>query len=177
MERTCTENDVKKAYKKLALALHPDKNGAPGADEAFKMVSKAFQVLSDAEMRASFDSNPSIDPTQRGGGMSSRGGGFPAGFSNGGRFNGEINPEDLFNMFFGGGMGGGGGFGGEANGKCHPSEILARLTPLQCSLLVVQGASQRTTEDRDADPEPQPQTRNIIQWSLSSLSYYWCSLP
>ncbi|ORX38941.1 hypothetical protein BD324DRAFT_617944 [Kockovaella imperatae] len=118
LERTCTENDVKKAYKKLALVLHPDKNGAPGADEAFKMVSKAFQVLSDADMRASFDANPSVDPTSRGGGggggMYSRGGGgFPPGFGGaGGGFQGELNPEDLFNMFFGGG---GGGFGQGAN--------------------------------------------------------------
>ncbi|ORY29134.1 hypothetical protein BCR39DRAFT_532765 [Naematelia encephala] len=109
VERTCTENDVKKAYKKLALALHPDKNGAPGADEAFKMVSKAFQVLSDADLRAAFDSNPNVDPTQRNAGMSRGGGGGGGGMQgfNGG-FQGDINPEDLFNMFFGGG---GGGFG------------------------------------------------------------------
>ncbi|RSH95419.1 hypothetical protein EHS25_000509 [Saitozyma podzolica] len=113
VERTCTENDVKKAYKKLALALHPDKNGAPGADEAFKMVSKAFQVLSDTNLRAAFDSNPNSDPTQRGGGVPSRGGGgMHPGFGNGGMYT-EVNPEDLFNAFFGGGMGGGSPFGGQ----------------------------------------------------------------
>ncbi|WVQ81601.1 hypothetical protein IAT38_003725 [Cryptococcus sp. DSM 104549] len=119
VEKTCEENDVKRAYKKLALALHPDKNGAPGADEAFKMVSKAFQVLSDGNLRAAYDSNPSHDPTQRGGGVpSSRGGGgmgMHPGFGGGGAYQTEINPEDLFNMFFGGGPGFGGGntpFGG-----------------------------------------------------------------
>lgn len=83
------------------------------------MVSKAFQVLSDNDLRAAFDSNPTYDPTQRnpgggGGGMRSnfarRGGG-------GGMYADELNPEDLFNMFFGGG--GGGGFGGNQFGNAN----------------------------------------------------------
>ncbi|KAG8861438.1 hypothetical protein FRB96_002887 [Tulasnella sp. 330] len=114
--KECEENDVKKAYRKLALLLHPDKNGAPGADEAFKLVSKAFQILSDPQKRAAYDANPGFDPEQRGGGG---GGGFGPGMSEmftgrgggGGyyRSDGELSPEDLFNMFFGG-AGGGGGF-------------------------------------------------------------------
>ncbi|KAL4062604.1 hypothetical protein J3A83DRAFT_4310586 [Scleroderma citrinum] len=106
VKRDCEEVEIKKAYRKLALALHPDKNGAPGADEAFKMVSKAFQVLSDPQKRAAFDQHGS-DPESRFGGMSSgRSPGFsPATYAN---FEGEMNPEDLFNMFFGGGMNGGG---------------------------------------------------------------------
>ncbi|CAK9786787.1 DnaJ-domain-containing protein [Cutaneotrichosporon oleaginosum] len=120
VEKSCSENDVKRAYKKLALALHPDKNSAPGADEAFKMVSKAFQVLSDKGLREVYDMNPTVDPTQRGGGGG--GGGMARGFPGGGGmrfqthpgFQQDINPEDLFNMFFGGGMdqGFGGPFGG-----------------------------------------------------------------
>ncbi|KAG9018375.1 hypothetical protein FRB93_000078 [Tulasnella sp. JGI-2019a] len=116
LEKGCEENDVKKAYRKLALLLHPDKNGAPGADEAFKLVSKAFQILSDPQKRAVYDANPGFDPEQRGGGG---GGGFGPGMSEmfagrgggGGhyRMDGELSPEDLFNMFFGGA--GGGGFG------------------------------------------------------------------
>ncbi|KAI0630557.1 hypothetical protein C8Q77DRAFT_1063013 [Trametes polyzona] len=105
VKRDCDEAEVKKAYRKLALALHPDKNGAPGADEAFKMVSKAFQVLSDPQKRSAYDQHGS-DPESRFSGMSS-GRASPAfsrgGFGGGGGFDGELSPEDLFNMFFGGG--------------------------------------------------------------------------
>ncbi|KAF8575210.1 DnaJ-domain-containing protein [Ramaria rubella] len=118
LEKSCEEADVKKAYRKLALQLHPDKNGAPGADEAFKMVSKAFQILSDPQKRAVFDQSGG-DPDSRASGMASPG--MARAFAGGRQFEGEISPEDLFNMFFGGGMGGqmggggqfgGGGFGG-----------------------------------------------------------------
>lgn len=67
------------------------------------MVSKAFQILSEADLRAAFDSNPTADPTSRNSGMSSRGGGgggMRPGFGGGG-YQADINPEDLFNMFFG----------------------------------------------------------------------------
>ncbi|KAF9812622.1 hypothetical protein IEO21_06093 [Rhodonia placenta] len=114
VKKDCEEAEIKKAYRKLALSLHPDKNGAPGADEAFKLVSKAFQVLSDSQKRAAYDRHGS-DPESRFSGMSSAGRGppgfSPATFGGGGGFEGELSPEDLFNMFFGGGMGGT-GFGG-----------------------------------------------------------------
>ncbi|ORY83048.1 DnaJ domain-containing protein [Protomyces lactucae-debilis] len=114
IKREATEAEVKKAYRKLALQLHPDKNGAPGADEAFKMVSRAFQILSDASKRSQFD-RYGADPDQRGGGApaansfqrANGGGGMQ-----GGMFGEEMNADDLFNMFFGGGGGMGGGFGG-----------------------------------------------------------------
>ncbi|EEB90592.1 hypothetical protein MPER_11179 [Moniliophthora perniciosa FA553] len=111
VKKDCEEADIKKAYRKLALALHPDKNGAPGADEAFKMVSKAFQILSDPQKRAIHDQSGS-DPDDRSGGMSSRGFSSSSFAGAGPTFDGEISPEDLFNMFFGGGQAFGGGFGG-----------------------------------------------------------------
>jgi len=72
-------------------------------------------------MRAAFDSNPSYDPTQRNPGMSSSGMRSHAGRGGGGgMYADELNPEDLFNMFFGGGGRGGqfgGGQFGNANGE------------------------------------------------------------
>ncbi|CDS03519.1 hypothetical protein LRAMOSA00921 [Lichtheimia ramosa] len=112
LEKDCTEVQIKKSYRKLALQFHPDKNSAPGADEAFKLISKAFTVLSDPQKRAVHDAGGG-DPEQRGAGGAS---GMHPGFHGfrthqfGGGMGEEISPEELFNMFFGGG--GPAGFGG-----------------------------------------------------------------
>lgn len=55
VDRSADTNAVKKAYKKLALKLHPDRNYAPGADDAFKKVGAAFLTLSDEERRAHYN--------------------------------------------------------------------------------------------------------------------------
>ncbi|EWC45852.1 hypothetical protein DRE_04859 [Drechslerella stenobrocha 248] len=111
------DGEIRKAYKKLALVMHPDKNGAPGADEAFKLIAKAFQVLSDPQKRAIYDKTGGDPESRNPGGSQAGGGGSPfAGFQGRGAgapgrhpFTDEISPEELFNMFFGGG---GGAFGG-----------------------------------------------------------------
>jgi DnaJ family protein B protein 12 len=105
---SANESEIKKAYRKRALKLHPDKNSAPHADEAFKAVGLAYATLSDPQKRTIYDRYGDEDPDNRGGG----GGGGARG--PGGvhfRRGEEVNPEDIFNMFFGGGMPGGGGRG------------------------------------------------------------------
>ncbi|KAI1851713.1 hypothetical protein JX265_010947 [Neoarthrinium moseri] len=128
VQKTCSDTEVKKAYRKQSLLTHPDKNGHEHADEAFKMVSRAFGVLGDKEKREKFD-RFGTDPDSRfesaraqnpfsGGfpGRAASGGGPGAGFGGGGMWEEEISPEEMFQRFFSGGFGGGpfggGGFGG-----------------------------------------------------------------
>lgn len=96
---TANENELKKAYRKLALKLHPDKNSAPQADEAFKAVGLAYGTLSDPQKRTIYDRYGEEDPDNRGGsGMRPGAGGVHF------RPGQEVSPEEIFNMFFGGGM-------------------------------------------------------------------------
>lgn len=55
VEKTCSVEEIRKAYRKLSLKVHPDKNKAPGSEEAFKIVSKAFKCLSDVSSRRQYD--------------------------------------------------------------------------------------------------------------------------
>ena len=55
MQRNCTDVDLKKAFKRKAIKVHPDKNPAPNATEAFKKVNAAMACLSDPNKRRVYD--------------------------------------------------------------------------------------------------------------------------
>jgi DnaJ family protein B protein 12 len=105
---SCSEGEIKKAYRKQSLLTHPDKNGHEHADEAFKMVSRAFGVLSDADKRKSYDRHGG-DPDSKSGAAAagSQFGGHGFGPRRRGWEENAMSPEEMFNQFFGGGMGGG----------------------------------------------------------------------
>nr|GEX24372.1 chaperone protein DnaJ 49-like [Tanacetum cinerariifolium] len=62
MSKYCGVEDIRKAYLKLSLKVHPDKNKAPGSEEAFKKLSKAYECLSDAESRKKYNVMGSKEP-------------------------------------------------------------------------------------------------------------------
>lgn len=55
VEKSATESDLKKAYKRRAMKVHPDKNSAPKATDAFKKVNAAMACLTDADKRRVYD--------------------------------------------------------------------------------------------------------------------------
>lgn len=96
--KNATDEEIKKAYRKLAKKYHPDLNpGDKTAEAKFKEVNEAYEVLSDKDKKARYDQfgHAGVDPNFGGG----AGGGSP--------FTGDIDLGDIFNSFFGGGFGGG----------------------------------------------------------------------
>ncbi|MEZ9626469.1 molecular chaperone DnaJ [Aliivibrio fischeri] len=103
VSRDASERDIKKAYKRLAMKFHPDRNqGDDTAAEKFKEVKVAYEILTDAQKRSAYDQYGHAAFEQ--GGMG--GGGFGGGFGGGGADFGDIF-GDVFGDIFGGGRRGG----------------------------------------------------------------------
>ena len=99
--KNASDDEIKKAYRKLAMKWHPDRNqGDASAESKFKEVKEAYEMLSDAEKRGAYDQygHAGVDPNMRGGAVGP--GGFGDAFG------------DIFGDIFGGGRRGGGGGGG-----------------------------------------------------------------
>ncbi|MDT8715309.1 molecular chaperone DnaJ [Clostridium sp. 19966] len=101
VSRDASDDDIKKAFRKLAIKYHPDKNkGDKEAEDKFKEINEAYQILSDPEKKSRYDQYGTADFQ----------GGFDGGFNGGGFDFSEMGGfGDIFDSFFGGGFSGGGG--------------------------------------------------------------------
>jgi molecular chaperone DnaJ len=108
--KNASDDEIKKAYRKLAMKFHPDRNQgdkAKEAEEKFKEIKEAYEILSDASKRAAYDrfGHAGVDPNMAGGARGPGGEGF-GGFAD--AFG------DIFGDIFGGAMGGAAGRGGRS---------------------------------------------------------------
>lgn len=113
VSKTATDEEIKRAFRKLAKEYHPDINKSPGAEEKFKEIGEAYSVLSDANKRRQYDQfgHAAFENGGSGGG---------AGFQG---FNmGDIDLEDILGDLFGGGFRGFSGFGGSSKASSRPSK-------------------------------------------------------
>ena len=124
VSKGASDDEIKKAYRKVAKKYHPDLNpGDATAEAKFKEANEAYEVLSDSDKKARYDQygHAGVDPNF---GAGSFGGGF-------GGFGGDFDLGDILGSMFGGGFGGFGGFGGGRQNPNAPRKgatIQANLT-------------------------------------------------
>ena len=123
VSKGASDDEIKKAYRKLAKKYHPDMNpGDKEAEAKFKEVNEAYSILSDEQKRARYDQfgHAGVDPNYGAGGPGGPFGGFDMG---------DIDLGDIFGSFFGGGgFGGFGGGGARRNGPQKGESLRANLT-------------------------------------------------
>ncbi|KAK1355634.1 DNAJ heat shock N-terminal domain-containing protein [Heracleum sosnowskyi] len=148
VDKSASQREIQKAFHKLSLQYHPDKNKNKGAQEKFAEINNAYDILSDEEKRKNYDlygderANPGFGggPNDQGhtyftsGGpgqgdfnfrpdgwqsMGDQGGSKSFSFSFGGPSSGGFGLDDIFSNFFGGNMGSGSQFGGSQFGGSH----------------------------------------------------------
>lgn len=120
LQKGASDDEIKKAFRKMAMKYHPDKNpGDKEAEEKFKEVNEAYSVLSDPDKKSKYDrfGHAGVDPNSGFGGA----GGFGGGFGGFGGF------EDIFEMF-GGGFGGFGGQQRRSNAPRKGKDIQKGIT-------------------------------------------------
>jgi curved DNA-binding protein len=137
VSRTASADEIKRAYRKLARQFHPDKNKAKGAEDRFKDINEANEVLGDPKKREAYDQlGANWQSGQRFSPPPGWGGGIDPGAFHGRRTRGHSGAEpgfsDFFSTLFSGGMGGGvggaGGFDDEGFGHSAPRDQQARLS-------------------------------------------------
>ncbi|KAK9086400.1 hypothetical protein Syun_028794 [Stephania yunnanensis] len=104
VEKRCSVEEIRRAYKKLSLKVHPDKNQAPGSEEAFNKVCKAFKCLSEEESRRSYDQNGILDEFVDHNHVRRRRRYYRMGRTNtnvNGFFHDDFDPNEVFRSFFG----------------------------------------------------------------------------
>lgn len=97
LNKDCSTEEIRKAYKKISLKVHPDKNSAPGAEDAFKHVSKAFACLNDEGSRAKYDQYGPEDSHKIAHQSNTR---YRYARSNGFPYNDTFDADEIFNSFF-----------------------------------------------------------------------------
>ena len=139
--RNASQDEIKRAYRKLAQKYHPDRNQEAGAEDRFKEINEAYEVLGDEQKRARYDA---LGAGYREGDEFGAGPGGPGGF--GGGFGAEdfagSGFSDFFAQFFGGGFGGAGPGGTGAGGRARSArgQDAEAEAPVPLDLLVQGGA-------------------------------------
>ena len=177
LSRSASPEDIKKAYRKIAIKYHPDKNpDDPSAEDKFKEAAEAYEVLSNQDKRQRYDQY----------GHAGMGGGFGGG-------GGSMNMDDIFNQFgdiFGGGgnpfesfFGGGGGRGGRRKGSNLRIKIKLTLEEVAAGvekkvkvkrLVVAEGVTYKTCQTCNGSGQIRKVVNTMLGQMVSANTCHTC---